>query len=151
MGFLVSAIRVVLVAASLISVSTMPTGPSDTTNYFSSRLIFFVMLLVDYMNVAYFNRGVERFIGIIGSIFVLVITFFELLGLQEYLLLDFSKDKIYFVGNSTNFITQYIDLNLNIYNQFVFYGIIMLLGIEAVNKVYRGRNTQVPSEEEEAA
>lgn len=87
-------IRVCFVIFSLVLLSTIP---SEKELFFISRIAFYSMLVLDFINLIRFNAGSKRQMAITGAIITGIITFIDIFGWAKFIIVN-SSDKL--VGNS---------------------------------------------------
>jgi|SRR5699024_7287796 len=119
-----------------------PNSEVEISIFFAARTVFFLMLVIDYIQVAYYNYGIERFIGLLGVIVSIVFALIDLSGFMNFLVLEKANSGYIISGNGNNFITSFIKpFNAQTYIFISALGIIFMLGIEVINSGVRGERT----------
>ncbi|OES45825.1 hypothetical protein [Domibacillus iocasae] len=134
MKFFLTLFRAVLIGANLFLINFQPSTELETKIFFASRLVFFLMLIIDYSNVAYYNLGLERIIGCMGIVLSVLFACVDAAGFFNFLILENGKDGYMLSGNTNNFLTSMIEpFSAKNYVFYSFVAIIVLLGIEIFN------------------
>jgi hypothetical protein len=135
MRFFLGLFRAVLIFLNLLLLNFTPSTDNEIKMFFASRLVFFLMLIIDYANVAYYNRGIERGIGVVGVIISLFFAAIE--GLAFFNLFTVTEIKSHhynLVGNPKNMLMSKVGpFSLNGYVFASWLVVVILLGIEVFN------------------
>lgn len=108
--------------------------------FFAARTVFFLMLVIDYLNVSYYNNGVERLIGVLGTVVASIFAFIDFCGFMNILVLE-NVDAGYIIkGNEENFLASVIKPFKAQYYVFVsFLSLVVVVGLETFNYGVRGK------------
>lgn len=134
MKFVIAIFRLVLIGLNLLLINFEPETEVEIRLFFASRLVFFLMLIIDYVNVAYYNKELERKIGIAGIIVAILCVIVDGMGFFNFLVLEIGKNGYTITGNPDNFLTSWIKpfpAIIYIFSSWV--AVIGILGIEVFN------------------
>ncbi|WP_121640620.1 hypothetical protein [Virgibacillus sp. Bac330] len=134
MKFFLTLFRAILIGTNLVLINFQPNTDTEIKLFFATRLVFFLMLIIDYANVAYYNKGLEKIIGLIGLVISLIFACVDGAGFFNFILLEASEAGYVIKGNSNNLLTSMIGtFSLSSYVFYSWVSIVCLLGIETVN------------------
>ncbi|MGJ7034496.1 hypothetical protein HNQ84_000543 [Anoxybacillus eryuanensis] len=126
--------RAVLIFLNLILLNFTPSTDNEIKMFFASRLVFFLMLIIDYANVAYYNRSIERVLGIIGILMSLFFASIDGLAFFNLFTLSGTKPDYSLVGNPNNILMSQVEpFSLEGYVFASWLCVAFLLGIEVFN------------------
>lgn len=96
-------IRIAFIIFSLVIMSNTP---DEEITFFTTRIIFFGMLLLDYVNIKRFaHTKYEKFVGYFGIITFGVFVFFDAMGLFNFM--HFDQDAKFLIANNANLLMGY--------------------------------------------
>ncbi|QVY60946.1 hypothetical protein [Cytobacillus gottheilii] len=151
MKLLLVVFRLVLIGFNLLLINFHPSTELEVKIFFASRLVFFLMLLIDYTHVAYYNIGLERIIGVCGFIISLVFSIIDGLGYFGFLILEKVQKGYILSGNPDNFLTSFISsFNAGIYVFISLLLVMIVIGVEVVNQGVRHAPSLVQNREKAA-
>ena len=108
MKLVLTIFRCILIFFNLLLINFHPSTELEVKIFFASRLVFFLMLIIDYTHVAYYNNGLERIIGVAGFIISVALSIIDAAGFFGFLVLEPSKTGYTITGNQSNFLTGII-------------------------------------------
>lgn len=139
MKFFIAFARGILIAFNLILLNFQPNTETEIEMFFAARIVFFVMLIIDYSNVAYYNRGLERIIGVMGVLMATVFAVLDGAGLFNFLVLNETNSGYVISGNENNLLTSsWGPFSIQFYVLSSWTSVMVLLGIEVFNHGIRG-------------
>jgi hypothetical protein len=134
MRFFLGLFRAVLIFVNLALLNFTPSTDNEIKMFFASRLVFFLMLIIDYANVAYYNRSIERGLGIAGILISLIFATIEGLAFSNLFTLSGEKTDLILVGNPNNMLmSKFPSFGLQGYVFTSWLFVVILLGIEVFN------------------
>lgn len=138
MRLLLSVFRSVLIGINLFLLNFQPNTEVEVNIFFAARMVFFLMLVIDYAQVTYYNNGVERFIGVLGTLVALFFAFIDMCGFLQILVLEKAGSGYIISGNVNNFVASTIKpFNAQIYVLISWFSVVIILGLEVVNSGVR--------------
>ncbi|MGG3737550.1 hypothetical protein [Aeribacillus pallidus] len=134
MRFFLGLFRAVLISVNLVLLNFIPNTDNEIKMFFASRLVFFLMLIIDYANVAYYNRSIERGLGIIGVLISLGFAIIEGLAFSNLFTLSGKIPNLILVGNPNNMLmSKFGSFSLEAYVFTSWLFVAILLGLEVFN------------------
>ncbi|MEK4565815.1 hypothetical protein MKX54_14195 [Alkalihalobacillus sp. FSL R5-0424] len=111
-----------------------PTSDLEARLFFGTRLVFILMLIIDYANVTYYNKGLERGLGAVGLGGAILIAIGDFLGIFELIkITGAGTGEFLIVGAEGNFVTEGLILSANSYFFYTFAFIMVIMGLEVAN------------------
>lgn len=130
--------RAVLIGINLLLINFQPSTELEIKIFFATRLVFFLMLFIDYVHVAYYNKKLERIIGCIGVGIALIFALIDAAGFFEFITLSKTEAGYVIMGNQKNFISMMLnEFNAQVYIFTSWLTIMVLLGFEILNQGVR--------------
>lgn len=152
MKLLLTVFRSIMIFFNLLLINFHPSTELEVKIFFASRLVFFLMLIIDYIHVAYYNKGIERIIGVVGVILSGAVAIIDAAGFFGFLVLENSSIGYTITGNPENFLTGFVDsFSAQDYVFYSWLAVVILLGIEVLNQGVRHLPFLVQEPKENAA
>lgn len=131
----------------MVLLNFQPTNDIEINIFFAARMVFFLMLLIDYAQVSYYNNGIERFVGVLGLLVAITFSLVDFCGLMKLLVLETGNNGYIITGNSNNFLASAIKpFSAQSYVFISWFSVMIVLGFEFVNSGVRAipvRSTKV--------
>jgi hypothetical protein len=134
MRFFLGLFRAVLISLNLLLLNFTPSTENEIKMFFASRFVFFLMLIIDYANVAYYNRSIERALGVAGVINSLIFASIDGLAFFNLFIVPETNSHYSLVGNPNNMLMSLLgpfSLKGYVFTSWVF--VVILLGAEVFN------------------
>lgn len=152
MKLVLTIFRCVLIFFNLLLINFHPSTDIEVKIFFASRLVFFLMLIIDYTHVAYYNKGLERLLGIAGFVVSIILAIIDAAGFFGFLVLENSKLGYTITGNDSNFLTGFIEpFSAQTYVFYSWLVVVVLLGLEVLNQGIRHIPSLINEPKENAA